>query len=138
VDPSSHNPNPPGVFEGSPWEWITEDSARDGEALEAVREFIERYGAMPNQRSWAAASIRPAEKTIRSRFGSFRAAIEAPAWTDPSDSMIVGDRPAAFREHQDGEQQRLRIVPPSGSRLRQQRKPRMRLGARLDRETTRS
>ena len=32
---------------------------------------------MPDQHSWAAPRMTPAEKTIRNRFGSFKAAIEA-------------------------------------------------------------
>lgn len=77
MDPSSHNTNPPGVFAGPAWEWETEDSARDAEALEAVRHFIEDHGRVPPQDSWTAAGMSPCERTIRKRFGSFRAGAES-------------------------------------------------------------
>ena len=77
VDPSSHYPNPPGVFDGAPWEWMTEDAARDTEALEAVGRFVAEHGRLPTQDSWTAASMSPCERTVRNRFGSFRAAADA-------------------------------------------------------------
>jgi hypothetical protein len=77
VGPSSHHTNPPGVFEGPTFEWATEDSVRDAEALEAVRRFAEDYGQVPTQASWAAAGMSPCERTVRKRFGSFRAAMAA-------------------------------------------------------------
>jgi hypothetical protein len=76
VDPSSHNTNPPSVFDGPGFQWETEGEARDAEALGAVRRFVEEYGVMPTQASWTAASLSPSERTIRKRFGSFRAAAE--------------------------------------------------------------
>jgi hypothetical protein len=47
------------------------------EALEAIRRFLEEFGQRPTARTWAATGMRPCEKTIRTRFGSFRAAIQA-------------------------------------------------------------
>ena len=76
MDPSSHFTNRSGVFSGPPWEWETEDSARDADALEAVRRFVSEYGQIPTQDSWAAAGMSPCERTVRKRFGSFRAAVE--------------------------------------------------------------
>jgi hypothetical protein len=43
-------------------------------ALEAVRQFIDDRGQVPTADQWAAAGLSPSEKTIRRRFGSFRAA----------------------------------------------------------------
>src|ERR1700716_4119203 len=47
VDPSSHNPNPPGVFGGPAWEWKTEIAARNSEVHEAVKRFVEEPGRVP-------------------------------------------------------------------------------------------
>lgn len=77
MDPRWRHKNHPGEFAVGNYEVPTFDEDRDGEALKAVREFIERYGTMPDQRSWAAARMSPAEKTIRNRFGSFKNAIAA-------------------------------------------------------------
>jgi hypothetical protein len=82
VDPSSHNPKHSGVFEGSPWRWGTGDTERDAKALNAIRRYIEQYGAVPNQDTWPAAGLQPSEKTIRRRFGSFNAAIAAAVAAD--------------------------------------------------------
>jgi hypothetical protein len=81
VDPSSHNTDPPGVFGGPYLEWLTEDAARNAEALDAVSHFIEQHGQMPTQDSWTAAGMSPCERTVRARFGSFRAAAEAAGLT---------------------------------------------------------
>jgi hypothetical protein len=43
-------------------------------ALEAVRQFIEDHQKVPTAELWAAAGLCPSEKTIRRKFGSFRAA----------------------------------------------------------------
>ncbi len=67
---------PAGVFDGPAFEWVTEDAVRDAVALEAVRRFAEEYGRMPTQESWAAAGMSPCERTVRKRFGNFRAAME--------------------------------------------------------------
>jgi hypothetical protein len=77
VDPSSHFTNQPGVFGGPAWERETEESSRDANALDAVRRFVSEHGTMPTQDSWTAAGMSPCERTVRKRFGSFRAAAEA-------------------------------------------------------------
>ena len=81
VDPSSHNTNPPGVFGGPSLEWLTEDAARNAEALDAVIRFIEQHGQLPTQDSWTAAGMSPCERTVRTRFGSFCVAAEAAGLT---------------------------------------------------------
>jgi hypothetical protein len=65
------------VFSGPILEWVTEDTARDAEAVEAVRRFVEDHRRLPTEDSWTAASMSPCERTVRSSFGSFRAAAEA-------------------------------------------------------------
>ncbi len=65
MDLSSHNANPLGVF--------------DGEAVplsDVVDTRIEE-----SAESWTEAAMRPSEKTIRRRFGSFREAIKRAALT---------------------------------------------------------
>lgn len=42
----------------------------------AIRDFITEHGKRPTADSWTAAGMHPSEKTIRNRFGSFRAAAE--------------------------------------------------------------
>ena len=101
MDPSSHNKNPANVFGGVDFELgvpgpaaalseagyadneqceCRDDDgkevaeARDTEALAAVSRFIEEFGVEPNQYTWAAAGVSPSGKTVRRRFGSFRAA----------------------------------------------------------------
>jgi hypothetical protein len=44
-------------------------------ALDAVRLFIADHGQPPTAKSWREARMSPSEKTLRRRFGSFRAAI---------------------------------------------------------------
>jgi hypothetical protein len=51
------------------------------DALDSIRGFIGAYGARPTAESWTAAGMTPSEKTIRRRFGSFRAAAEQAALT---------------------------------------------------------
>ena len=46
-------------------------------ALQAVRDFIARFGTRPTAESWTTAGVTPSHKTIRRRFGSFRTAIAA-------------------------------------------------------------
>lgn len=58
-------------------EWTTEADAPDVEVLDAVRRFVSERGQLPNQDSWTAASMSPCERTVRNRFGSFRAAADA-------------------------------------------------------------
>jgi hypothetical protein len=75
VDPAIHNSNT-SKFKGQRLEVpITEDRvASDDLALTAVRKFIDDHGRVPTANLWAAARLSPSEKTIRRRFGSFRAA----------------------------------------------------------------
>ncbi len=56
---------------------LTEDRSRDAAALDALRRFVEEFGQMPTQDSWTAAGMSPSERTVRKRFCSFRAAIDA-------------------------------------------------------------
>ena len=77
VGPRCRRKNRSDEFAGGTYEVPTFEEDRDDEALAAVREFVERFGTLPNQRSWAAARMSPAEKTIRDRFGSFKDAIAA-------------------------------------------------------------
>ncbi len=65
VDLSSHNANPPGVF--------------DGEAVPLSDLFVAEHGSIPTAESWTEAAMRPSEKTIRRRLGSFREAIQRAA-----------------------------------------------------------
>ena len=46
------------------------------EAIAAIREFVENYAMRPTAKTWTEPAMRPSEKTIRRRFGSFRKAIE--------------------------------------------------------------
>jgi hypothetical protein len=71
VDPSSYNTNPPGVFNGPVLEWVTEDTARDAEAVEAVRRFVEDHRRLPTEDSWTAAGMSPCERTVRSSSAAF-------------------------------------------------------------------
>ncbi len=87
--------NRAGVFSGPSWEWETEDSARDADALEAVRRFVSEHGQIPTQDSWTAAGISPCERTIRKRFGSFRTAVELASGGDPRVlGLAVAPRPS--------------------------------------------
>jgi hypothetical protein len=49
------------------------------ESVEALREFVAVHGSRPTAGSWTQARMRPSEKTIRRRFGSFREAIQRAA-----------------------------------------------------------
>lgn len=42
-----------------------------------VAHFVEEHGLTPTRDSWTAARMSPSERTVRKRFGSFRAAAEA-------------------------------------------------------------
>jgi hypothetical protein len=46
-------------------------------ALRAIRTFVGNVGRVPTAEAWTAARMTPSEKTIRRRFGSFRAAVIA-------------------------------------------------------------
>ncbi len=75
MDLSSHNTNPPSVFDGEAVPISDVADARLEEAVGAIREFIEDQGRLPTAASWAEAEMRPSEKTIRRQFGSFQAAV---------------------------------------------------------------
>ena len=77
MDPDIHNTNTP-AFRGRLLQ-APECEGRIGEdlALAAVAGFIQKFGTRPTANSWRAAGMSPSEKTIRRRFGSFGAAIEA-------------------------------------------------------------
>jgi hypothetical protein len=81
VDLSSHNANPPGVFDGAAVPLSEVADTRIEESVAAIREFVAEYGSLPTAESWIDAAMRPSEKTIRRRFGSFREAIERAALT---------------------------------------------------------
>jgi hypothetical protein len=51
------------------------------ESLGALREFVAEHGSLPTAESWTEAAMRPSEKTIRRRFGSFREAMQRAALT---------------------------------------------------------
>ena len=77
VDLSSHNANPPGVFDGEAVPLSDVADTRIEESVAALREFVAEYGSLPTAENWTQAAMRPSEKTIRRRFGSFREAIQA-------------------------------------------------------------
>jgi len=82
VDLSSHNANPPGVFDGEPVSLSDVADTRIAESVAALRRFVAEHGSLPTAESWAEATMRPSEKTIRRRFGSFKVAV-ATAMIDP-------------------------------------------------------
>jgi hypothetical protein len=51
------------------------------ESVAALREFVAEHGSLPTAESWTEAAMRPSERTIRRRFGSFRKAIQRAALT---------------------------------------------------------
>src|SRR5712692_3357424 len=51
-------------------------SRASDQALEAVRRFMAERGTLPTAASWTRAGMSPSEKTIRRRFGSFKAAVQ--------------------------------------------------------------
>ncbi len=75
VDLSSHNTNPPGVFDGAPYELRDSSDDRDETALASIRAFLEEFGVRPTAEAWSATGMTPTEKTIRRRFGSFKVAV---------------------------------------------------------------
>ena len=81
MDLSSHNANPPGVFNGEPIPLSDVADARIAESLAALRRFVAEHDSLPTAKSWTEAAMRPSEKTIRRRFGSFREAIR---WAAPT------------------------------------------------------
>src|SRR5713226_6824263 len=82
VDLSSHNANPPGVFDGEAVPMPYMADSRIAEAVAALRRFVAEHGSIPTAESWTEAAMRPSEKTIRRRFGSFKVAV-ATAMIDP-------------------------------------------------------
>ncbi len=75
VDLSSHNANPPGVFDGEAVPMPDMADTRIAEAVAALRRFVAEHGSIPTAESWTEAAMRPSEKTIRRRFGSFKVAV---------------------------------------------------------------
>ena len=75
--PRSNNPNHMNLFEGQAVPIGDFRHAREAVAIAAVSEYVERFGRAPTVEAWVAARMTPSEKTIRRRFGSFRAAIQA-------------------------------------------------------------
>ncbi len=76
MDLSSHNTNPPGVFDGEAFPISDVASDKLEAAVAAVQEFVQEQGCLPTAETWTAAAMRPSEKTIRRIFGSFRGAIK--------------------------------------------------------------
>lgn len=76
VDLSSHNANAAGVFDGAPYELRDSSDDREDEALASIRAFLDELRVRPTAEACTAAGMTPSEKTIRRRFGSFRAAVE--------------------------------------------------------------
>ena len=76
VDLSSHNTNPLGVFDGEEVPLSDVADTRIAESVAALRTFVAEYGSLPTAESWTEAAMRPSEKTIRRRFGSFREAFQ--------------------------------------------------------------
>ena len=75
VDLSSHNTNPPGVFDGEAIALSDMAEIRLEEAIASLGEFVDDHGRLPTANSWTEARMRPSEKTIRRRFGSFQKAV---------------------------------------------------------------
>jgi hypothetical protein len=82
VDLSSHNTNPPGVFDGQAVPLSDVSDTRIAESVAALRRFVAQHGSLPTAEGWTEAAMRPSEKTIRRRFGSFKVAV-ATAMIDP-------------------------------------------------------
>lgn len=92
VDLSSHSANPPGVFDGEPVPLPALADSKIEEGIEAVRRFVTDQRCFPTEETWTAARMVPSERTIRRRFGSFRAAV-ALAGTSPKASPSAnGDK----------------------------------------------
>jgi HNH endonuclease len=57
--------------------WVDLNGKRTSDhALEAVRRFVALRGTSPTAASWTHSGMSPSEKTIRRRFGSFKAAVQ--------------------------------------------------------------
>jgi len=98
VDLSSHNANPPGVFDGAPYELRDSSDDRDEEALASIRAFLEEFRVRPTARAWTATGMTPSEKTIRRRFGSFRSAVALANALSPSENLTVPKSSTAIAE----------------------------------------
>jgi hypothetical protein len=73
VDPAIHNSN---TFEFGGLRLGWNGSRASDQALEAVGRFVAERGTSPTAASWTHAGMSPSEKTIRRRFGSFKAAVQ--------------------------------------------------------------
>ena len=63
MDLSSHNANPPGVFDGEAVPMPDMADTRIAEAVAALRRFVAEHGSIPTAESWTEAAMRPSEKT---------------------------------------------------------------------------
>ncbi|HEV2033947.1 MAG TPA: hypothetical protein VGU71_07085 [Candidatus Dormibacteraeota bacterium] len=77
MDLSSHNANPPGVFDGECFPLSDLSDTKIEEGIDAIRRFFAEQRCLPTEESWTAAQMVPSERTIRRRFGSFRSAAAA-------------------------------------------------------------
>ena len=84
VDPSSRHKNRSDEFKGASYQVSDVLSDREEGILDSVRRFVAEHNRLPDQRTWTAAAMTPSEKTVRNRFGSFRAAATA-AGAEPAE-----------------------------------------------------
>ncbi len=98
VDLSSHNTNPPCIFDGAPYELRDSSDDRDEEALASIRAFLEEFGVRPTAQEWTATGMTPSEKTIRRRFGSFRSAVARANPLSPSATLTAAKSSTAITE----------------------------------------
>ena len=61
---SSHNANPPGVFDGEAVPPFDMAETRIAESVAALGRFVAEHGSFPTAESWTEAAMRPSEKTI--------------------------------------------------------------------------
>jgi hypothetical protein len=80
VDPAIHNSNTL-EFGGRRLRLSLNGSRASDQALDAIRRFVAERGTLPTAASWTHACMSPSEKTIRRRFGSFKAAVKSAAST---------------------------------------------------------
>ena len=76
MDPAIHDSN---TFEfgGRRLRLGLNGSGASDQALDAIRRFVAERGTLPTAASWTHACMSPSEKTIRRRFGSFKAAVKS-------------------------------------------------------------
>ena len=98
MDLSSHNTNPPGVFDGASYELRDSSDDREEEALASIRAFLEEFGVRPTAEAWTAIGMTPSEKTIRRRFGSFRSAVARANAVPPLATLTVPKSSTATTE----------------------------------------